>query len=101
MQQKIGSALLTCLLHIAGHRLRIQRGRIDIKALAGFETISYQHTQRQRESRDNLEIQQGFDPNSPGFFHVISTSNPQYDGAKHHRTYQHLDQADKAVADGF
>src|SRR5439155_208483 len=96
MQKEIDTLLAFGLFGIAGHRLRVGHGAA--KARTRPHQVSDEQPDDKRECRDDLEIDQRFDADTPDFLGVLDMRNAGDHRAEDDRRDHHLDQLDEAVA---
>ena len=91
-------ALVTTLEGDVRDGAGIERRRIDIEAGARLEQIHHQQADQQRHARYDFEVQDRLDADAADLLHVGDTGDAHHHGQKNDRRDQHLNQADKAVA---
>jgi hypothetical protein len=98
--EKMGDdALLLRLGDVGGDGFRVDRGGIDVEAVAGLQDFADDQADRQRHRRDGLEIDQRFQADAANALQIPHRGNAVHDGAEDHRRNHHLDQRDEAVAE--
>jgi hypothetical protein len=84
--------------HIGGNGFWIDRGGVDVEAAARVQKLAYDEADRQRESRNHLEIQQRPHADSADLLQIAHRGDAVHDGAEDKRRDHHPDQRDETVA---
>ena len=92
-------ALFLGLGDVGRDRFRIDRGRIDVEAGAGFEDFADQQADRERHRRDRLEVDQRLQPDPADALEIAHRGDAVHHRAEDHGRDHHLDQRDEAVAE--
>src|SRR6202043_4114753 len=98
-EQMGDDALFLRLGDVGGDGFRVDRGRIDVEAMAGLQDFADDQADRQRDRRNSLEVDQRFYADPAVALHITHRGNAMHDGTEDHRRNHHLDQCDEAVAE--
>ena len=79
----------------------IERGGVDVHALAGLEQVDGDEAEQQREGGDDLEVEQGLGADTAYLFNVAHAGDTDDDGGEDDGRQRHADQFDEAVAEGL
>ncbi len=90
---------LTEMLRIGGHRLRIERTRIDVHADAGSERVREHDAETKRNGGDDLEVDDGFHADAADLAQVACADDAMHHDAEHERRDRHLDELDEGIAE--
>ncbi|MNY15107.1 hypothetical protein D3C86_1483070 [compost metagenome] len=83
---------------IAGDCLGVEPRWVDVHAIAGADDVDDHQAQCQRESGQDLEIDQSPDADATELLHVLHPCNAEHHGGEDDWCEHHLDQLDEDVA---
>ncbi len=86
------------LVQVAGGDLGIQRGGIDVEAMARLQDVADQQADQQGQGRDHLEIEQGLQAHPAERLDVAHVGDAAGHGQEDHRGDHQLDQLDERIA---
>ena len=89
------------IVGIGIERLRVERRRIDVHAMAGAEYVGEQEANDQRDCGHHLEIDQRLDADPPNFLEVTGTGDAMHDHAEHDRCDDHRNQLQEGIAENL
>ena len=101
MQNEVRCALARRAFCVIGHGVGVKCSRIHIEAGAWLDHIDDNQADNEGECGNDLKVEKSFAANPSDLLHVAGSSNAQDDRAKDHRTDQHLDEGNEAVAKRF
>jgi hypothetical protein len=100
-QQVSHDAFFLGARHVTGHGMRVERGRIDVEALARLQDVADQQSDGERGGGDNLEIDKSLQADPTDLGQVGHRCDTVDDRAKDHRGDHHPYQGNERVAQRF
>ncbi|CNU71987.1 Uncharacterised protein [Salmonella enterica subsp. enterica serovar Bovismorbificans] len=86
---------------INGHRLRIQRCRIDVHPGARLHNVDDDKTDNQRNRTDNFKVKQRDRAGTAHRFHAFHACDTRHDSTENDRSDDHLNELNERVAKRF
>jgi hypothetical protein len=98
-EQKFRRGAAVGLRQIRRDRCSVDMRQVDIHAGAGREGIHGDETERQRERRQHLEIDQRLERDAPDFGHIGHVGDAMHNRAENNGRDQNADRLDEGVAE--
>src|SRR6266403_5510813 len=84
---------------VGGDGFRVDRGRIDIEAVARFKDLSNDQADGERQRRDGFKIDKRLQTDATDALQIAHRGDAVHHRAEYHRCDHHFDQRNKAVAE--
>ena len=84
---------------VGGDGFRVDRGWIDIEAVARFKDLAYDQANGKRQCRDDFEVDKRLQTDASDALQIAHRGDAVHHGAEYHRCDHHLDQRNEAVTE--